>query len=113
MGGVGSDVSEEWLLSFHRINPSLRLTKKDVGAVTVCSLESAIVEDRGIEIFITGRVAAATRKSLSNTAPTMDEHLFEAAFVWPTIGLVAEVPFAKNARRVASRLEHLRQRSRL
>jgi hypothetical protein len=113
MGGVGGDVSEEWLLSFHRINPSLRLTKKDVGAETVRSLESAIVEDRGIEIFIAGRVAAATRKSLSNTAPTMDEHFFEAAFVGPTIGLVAQVPFAKNARCVASRLEHLRQRGRL
>src|SRR3954469_10609327 len=113
MGGVGSDVSEEWLRSFRRIDPTLCLTKEHVGAVTICSLEFAIMEDRRIEILIARRVAAATRKSLSNTAPTMDEHLVEAAFIGPMIGLVAEVPFAKNARRIASRLEHLRQRGRL
>lgn len=43
----------------------------------------------------------------------MDQHLVKTALVRPAVRLVAEVPFAEDARAVARALEHLRERHRI
>ena len=99
--------------AFYRFDPCLRLAKKDIGAVAVRSLEFAVMENRGIEILVAGRIAATAGIRLPDAAGAVDEHFVEAALVGPTIGLVAQVPFAENSRRVAGRFEHLGQGGRL
>src|SRR3954463_13011165 len=89
VGRVGSDVGEKRLLSFYRFDPSLGLAKKDVGAVAVCPLESAVMENRGIELLVIGYIPAAAGKRLANSAAAVDEHFVEATFVGPAIGFVA------------------------
>src|SRR5207302_1028813 len=78
-----------------------------VCAVAFGLVELAVVQDGRVEVGVAGRVAATAGESLTDTAGAVDEHLLEAAFVGPVVGLVAQVPFAEDAGRVARRSEYL------
>src|SRR3712207_4452540 len=44
---------------------------------------------------------------LADAARTVNEHFVKAPARWPAVGLIAKMPFAKDAGGVACRLEHV------
>jgi hypothetical protein len=105
--GIRGEIAEERSLALHRLDPLRRLSEKDIGAVTVCLLKLAVVEDGRVEIAVARSIATAAGVTLADTAGTVNEHLVKSAFVGPVIGLVTKVPFAEDAGRVTGRLQNL------
>ena len=100
---VGSNVGEERLIRvftlFHPINRSL---KKQIGTVTFRFHEFPIVPKRGIDVRIARRV---TRLPDATAAVNVD--FIETTTLGAIFLFIAKMPFAENASRVTSRLEHL------
>ena len=111
MRRVRREVGEE--RRFRRVflgNPLRRLRKKNIRAVALGFLEHAVVENRGIKIFVARRVATTALVTLPDAARAVDEHLVEPALIGLIRRFIAEMPLAENARRVARGFQHLRDR---
>ena len=108
MGSIGCDIGKKGCLIFApHLHPGERLAEEQIRAVTFCFFELAIVPDGGIEIGVARRIATTAGVALSDAAGAVDEYFVEAAFAGLIWCLVAEMPFAKDAGRVASGLQHL------
>ena len=109
--GIRGDVAIKRLFAvFDAFDPFRGLAEENVGAVALGLLESAVVEDGGVEVFVSRRVAAGAGISLPDAASTVDEHFIKAARGGPAVGFIAEVPLSKDAGGVASGLQNLRER---
>ena len=112
--GIERDVCKERLLRLAlRIDPLQRLREEKVGAVARGLFERSVVPERGIDVRIVGSIAAGAGIGLSDAAAAVDIHFVETTTLRAIRRFVAEMPFAKNAGRVARSFEHLRQRERL
>ena len=108
--GVERDVGEERLLRLAlRIHPLDGLAEKQVGAVARGLLQFPVVPERGIDVRVAGRVAAGAGIGLPDAAAAVDIDFVKAAALRAIRLLVAEMPFAEDAGRVANGLQHLRQ----
>ena len=68
------------------------------------------MQDGGVEVLVPRRIAAGARVGLADATRPVDEHFIKTAGARPVFRLVAEVPFAKDARGVTGRFQHLGQR---
>ncbi len=84
---IERDIGVERFLALHRRNPLDRLGEEDVGAVAVCLLELAVVEDGRVEIGVAGRVAATAGIRLADAAGAVNEDFVKAA----PVGLVGQL----------------------
>jgi len=114
MRAVGRQIAEEGLLLVAAaVDPVERRAEEHVGAVALGPHELTVAADRGIEIGVARGVAAAAGKALPDPAAAVDEDPVESPLPGLIRVLVAQVPFAEDARRVAGRTpEQLRQRDR-
>src|SRR4051812_1111276 len=104
MRSVCGQVAEERLLALDGFDPAQGLPEEDVGAVAPGLLELAVMQEDRVEVGVARSVTAAARITLADAAAAVDEHLIEAAFVRPVIGLITKVPFAEDAGGVSGRL---------
>ena len=112
--GVERDVGEERLFRpAPAIHPLDRLREKQVGAVTRGFLKLAVMPECRIDVRVAGCVATGAGVYLPDAATAVDIDFVKAAVLRAIGFLVAEMPFAENAGRVADRLEHLWQRESL
>ena len=72
--------------------------------------ERTVVAKYRIEVFVARSVRATTVIYLPDASRAVDERLVETAVVRLIGFFVAKVPLTKDPRRVARRLQHLRQR---
>ena len=108
---IQRDIGKEGLLrGTLRVHPLDGLGEEEVGAIALGLLPSPIVPQRGIDVCVSGGVAAGAGIGLSDASATVDIHFIKPAILWPIRRLIAEMPLAENPRSVADRLEHLRQR---
>ena len=100
--GVGGQRDEKRLAGvFAGLDPTGGLGEKKIGAETFGFFEGAVVQERGVEIGITGDIAAGAWVTLADAATTVDVAFVVTARGGLISGLVTEVPFAKNAGGVA------------
>ena len=108
--GVGRNVGEERLSGGAAdVYPLDGLCEEQIGAIARRFLELPVVPERGIDVCVARRVAARAWVGLADTAAAVDIDFVEAAALRPVSCLVAEVPLAEDARRVADGFEHLRE----
>ena len=104
MRGVGRQVREERPVPIGFDEPH-RAVEPDVGAVARVLLGLAVVPVGVVEVVVAPEV-----RRLADAAAAVDQDLLESAILRPEGVVVAEVPFAEDARAVAPRREDIRHR---
>lgn len=109
--GVEGDVGEErFARNAAGVHPLDGLIEEEVGAIAFGLLELSVVPERWVNVGIVRRVATRSGKSLTDAAAAVDVNFVETTILWTISLLIAEMPFAENARGVAGGFEHLRER---
>ena len=104
MRSVQREVGEERPVAV-LLDPLEAFAEEYVGAIAFVLLDDVVVRVPIVEVVVAPGIGR-----LRGAAAPADDRLVEAAFVWPEGEVVAQVPLAEQACRVAVVLEDLRQR---
>ena len=85
------------------LDPAECLLEEDIGAVTACLFEAAVMFNDGVEVIGAGSVALVAGMTLPDTAGPMDEDFVKTSTVRLVGICISQMPLAKNPRIVPRR----------
>ena len=83
------------------VDPAHRLREEQIRAVSLCFHYGIVVQQGRIDVVISREISTGTGITLSNATGTVNAEFIKAAFVRSIRSFVTQVPFAKDAVRVA------------